>query len=326
MSEDGARATTRSLPLAVRAPAKINLGLFVGPPRADGRHELASVMQSISLADTLTLREMRDGSGGDRVVCPGVAGPPERNLAASALAAFRVASGWRAPALELTIDKHVPVAAGLGGGSGDAAATLRLLAAAAGLGDEQLLLELACELGADVPAQVRPGRWLAGGAGERLHALPQPRTPFGVLVLPAAAALSTAAVYTQADRIRAPRSAAELNERHDALARELAAGAPLPAAELLHNDLQDAARALCPEIDAALAQARSAGADAALVSGSGPTVLGLFAGTDGYERARAAADGLRAERQAAGVPEPLAAAPVDERFATVEDASRRVRA
>jgi 4-diphosphocytidyl-2-C-methyl-D-erythritol kinase len=325
-SEAGAHALSRSLPLAVRAPAKINLGLFVGPSRDDGRHELVSVMQSISLADTLTLREAPAGSGGDLVVCPGVAGPPERNLAASALAAFRAATGWRAPALELSIDKRVPVAAGLGGGSGDAAATLRLAAAASGLGDEQLLLELARELGADVPAQVRPGRWLAGGAGERLHALPQPRTPFGVLVLPAAAALSTAAVYAQADRSAAPRSAAELAERHDALARELAEGAPLPTAELLGNDLQDAARALCPEIDAALAHGRAAGADVALLSGSGPTVLGLFAEADGCERARAAAEGLRAERQGAGLPAALAAAPVDERFAAVEDASSRVSA
>ena len=103
----------------------------------------------------------------------------------------------------------MPVAAGLGGGSGDAAAALRLAAAASGLGDERLLLELAAELGADVPAQVRPGRWLASGAGERLQALPDPSAPFGVLVLPVAARLSTAAVYEQADRMgiaRAPGS------------------------------------------------------------------------------------------------------------------------
>ncbi|HUB76391.1 MAG TPA: hypothetical protein VL977_05005 [Solirubrobacteraceae bacterium] len=315
-----------SLPLLARAPAKINLGLFVGPPRADGRHELVSAMQSISLADTLTLREAPVGSAGDLVVCPGVAGPPEHTLAASALAAFRAATGWAGPALELTIDKHVPVAAGLGGGSGDAAAALRLAAAASGLGDERLLLELARELGADVPTQVRPGRWLASGAGERLHPLPQPRASFGVLVLPAAVALSTAAVYAQADRLRTGRSAVELAERHGALARALAEGAPLPPAALLGNDLQDAARALCREIDAALAQARGAGADVALLSGSGPTVLGLFAGADGRERAQVAAAALSAERRASGAPAAFAAAPVDERFAAVESAPRAARA
>ena len=244
------------------------------------------------------------------MVCPGVPGPPEQNLAAAALAAFRAATGWAAAPLELRIDKRVPVAAGLGGGSGDAAAALRLAAAASGLGEQALLLELARGLGADVPAQVRPGRWLARGAGELLHALPEPRAPFGVLVLPAAAALSTAAVYAQADRIGAARGADELQELHGALARELADGAALPAADLLANDLQDAARALCPEIDAALAQARGAGADVALLSGSGPTVLGLFAGPDGPARARAAAAGLAGERAAAGLPAALAAEPV----------------
>ncbi len=300
----------RGLPLHASAPAKINLGLFLGPVRPDGRHELVSVMQSITLADELTLRVAPHGEDGDLVVCPGVPGPPEQNLATAALAAFRAATGWAAAPLELRIDKRVPVAAGLGGGSGDAAATLRLAAAASGLGDEALLRELACGLGADVPAQVRPGRWLARGAGELLHELPAPRAPFGVLVLPAAAALSTAAVYAQADRIGAARGAGELEELHAALARELADGAALPAADLLANDLQDAARALCPAIDVALAQARAAGADVALVSGSGPTVLGLFAGPDGPARAAAAAAGLAGDRAAAGLPAALAAEPV----------------
>jgi 4-diphosphocytidyl-2-C-methyl-D-erythritol kinase len=323
----GGRSSAGVQPLALRAlaPAKINLGLFVGPPREDGRHELVSVMQSISLADELTLRWAPAGSAGDRVVCPGVAGPPEYNLAARALAAFRAATGWNAPPLELHIDKRVPVAAGLGGGSGDAAAALRLAAAASGLGDEALLLELARGLGADVPAQVRPGRWLARGAGEQLHPLREPRAPLGIVVLPAAPALSTAAVYTQFDRLQAPRAAAELEERHAALARELADGAVLPAAELLGNDLQDAARALCPEIDVALAQARAAGADLALVSGSGPTVLGLFAGREGPARAREAVASLLAERRAVGAPAGLAAQPAGERFAVVEREARRAR-
>ena len=302
--------TEGRLPLRESAPAKINLGLFLGPTRADARHELVSVMQSITLADELTLCAAPTGAGGDVVLCPGVPGPPEQNLAAAALAAFRAATGWAAAPLELRIDKRVPVAAGLGGGSGDAAAALRLAAVASGLGDETLLRELARGLGADVPAQVRPGRWLARGAGELLHELPAPRASFGVLVLPAAAALSTAAVYAQADRIGAARGAGELEELHAALARELADGAALPAADLLANDLQDAARALCPAIDAALAQARAAGADVALLSGSGPTVLGLFAGPDGSARAAAAASGLGAARTAAALPAALAAEPV----------------
>jgi 4-diphosphocytidyl-2-C-methyl-D-erythritol kinase len=292
-----------TLPLHSLAPAKINLGLFVGPTRADGRHELTTVMQSITLADELTLSTAPDpDAGGDVVVCPGVPGPPAENLAAAALAAFRAATGWGAPPLQLHIVKRVPVAAGLGGGSGDAAAALRLAAAASGLGDGKLLEELACMLGADVPAQVRPGRWLARGAGELLRALPDPVVPLGVLVLPIARALSTGDVYAQADRMGLARERAEIEDAHRAFADALMDGAPLPPAELLHNDLESAARMLCPEIDAALLEARATEADAALLSGSGPTVLGLFAGSRGPARARAATRAL-AER----VPGPLAA-------------------
>jgi 4-diphosphocytidyl-2-C-methyl-D-erythritol kinase len=300
-----------SLPLRALAPAKINLGLFLGPVREDGRHELATVMQSISLADELTLQAAPDPHvEGDVVVCPEVPGPPAENLAAVALAAFRAATGWDAPPLVLSIRKQVPLAAGLGGGSGDAAAALRLAAAASGLGDEDLLEELARTLGADVPAQVQPGRWLARGAGELLEALPDPVVPLGVLVLPIARALSTAAVYAQADRMGLARERAELEEHARALADALADGSPLPPAELLHNDLEDAARVLCPEIDAALEEARAAGAEAALVSGSGPTVLGLFGGSRGPARVRAATRAL-SER----APAPLAAEPVTGRFA-----------
>ncbi len=332
----GRSAEPRGAPLRARAPAKINLGLFVGPVRADGRHELVTVMQSISLADELTLREAwsagdggdegvgrdegvggGDGGGGpDRVVCPGV--PASQNLAAAALAAFRAATGWEAPPLELAIDKRVPVAAGLGGGSGDAAAALRLAARASGLGDGALLAGLARGLGADVPAQVRPGRWLAGGAGELLSELPAPRPPFGVLVLPIARALSTAEVYAQADRIGCARGRCELSDLHRELARALAGGAALPPQRLLGNDLQRAALSLCPEIEPALARARAAGAEVALVSGSGPTVLGLFAGPDGPRRAREAAHELAGERATSSDRwAPVAAEPVGEDFAAV---------
>lgn len=306
-----------ALPLHALAPAKINLGLFLGPVRADGRHELTTVMQSISLADELTLQASPDpDAGSDVVVCPGLEDPPAQptppaeNLAATALAAFRVATGWDASPLQLHILKRVPVAAGLGGGSGDAAATLRLAATASGLGDNDLLEELARTLGADVPAQLQPGRWLARGAGELLRALPDPVVPLGVLVLPIARPLSTADVYAQADRMGLARERAELEDAHRALLDALADGSPLPPAELLHNDLEAAARALCPEIDAALVEVRETDADTALVSGSGPTVLGLFAGSRGPARARAATRAL-AER----VPAPLAAEAVMASFA-----------
>jgi 4-diphosphocytidyl-2-C-methyl-D-erythritol kinase len=248
------------------APAKINLSLYLGPPRADGRHELLSVMQSITLCDEL---EMADGER-DEVRCAAIAGP---NLAAAALAAFRSATGWDGPGQRIEIVKRIPVAAGMGGGSADAAATLRLLARRSGLGDAGLLHELACGLGSDVAGQLLPGRVLVGGAGERVEPLPDP-APFGVLVLPSQAMLATAAVYREADRLGLPRSA-----------RQLAALDPLAGVAV--NDLETAARSLEPSITAALEHAREAGARQALVCGSGPTVIGLF--DDPLEASRAAA-------------------------------------
>jgi 4-diphosphocytidyl-2-C-methyl-D-erythritol kinase len=300
--------TLPRLPLRAAAPAKINLGLFVGPVRADGRHELVSVMQSISLADELTLEVAPEGAAGDEVVCPGVAGPSAENLAARALTLFRAATGWDAPQLLLRIDKRIPVAAGLGGGSADAAAALRMCAHASGLAEEALLLELAGELGADVPAQVRPGRWLASGVGERLEALPDPVRAFGVLVLPLPCELSTAAVYAAADRLGRLRDHAFLEGRRRALHGALDLGVALPGdSELLGNDLQPAARSLCPAIDEALAQACDAGADVALLSGSGPTVIGLFARANGLAAAERAVAALAGREPAAVAAFPVGA-------------------
>src|SRR5438034_5479213 len=121
--------------LRALAPAKTNLGLFVGPVRAqDGRHELVTVMQSISLADELELAPAAEGVSHDEVVAPLVPGPAAENLAGLALRAFRAATGWAHPPLRLEVRKRIPVAAGLGGGSADAACALRLCAAASGLG------------------------------------------------------------------------------------------------------------------------------------------------------------------------------------------------
>ena len=302
------------------APAKVNLGLFLGPTRAvDGRHELVSVMQSISLADELTLEPAPAGVVEDEVLCPGVPEVGEGNLAALALRAFREATGWSAPALRLRIDKRIPVAAGLGGGSADAAATLRLARHASGLGDARLALEIATALGADVPAQLSPGRWLAGGAGERLQPLPDPRSDFGVLLLPAAEGLSTAAVYAEADRLGLARTTGELERRRHELAAALEHGAPLPrASELLHNDLQRAAVSLRPDIAPALREAREAGADVELLSGSGPTALGLFAGAGRSPQSGRALARLAAETFAGRVPAALDAHPVDASFGSVE--------
>jgi 4-diphosphocytidyl-2-C-methyl-D-erythritol kinase len=278
------------------APAKINLGLFIGPSRPhDGRHELVTVMQSISLADELTLESAPAGVTEDEVLCPGVPGAPADNLAVAALRSFRARTGWDAPALRLHIAKRIPVAAGLGGGSADAAAALRLASRASGLGDEALLCELGADLGADVPAQVSPGCWLATGAGERLQELSGPEAALRLLVLPLAAGLSTGEVYAEADRLGLARTREALEDRREALqsawGKADQGGPSSIAGELLHNDLQRAAVSLYPEIVGALDRVREAGARTALVSGSGPTVVGLFPGDSD---ARASTRGITA--------------------------------
>jgi 4-diphosphocytidyl-2-C-methyl-D-erythritol kinase len=299
------------------APAKVNLGLFLGPARArDAKHEVVTVMQSISLADEVKLERAPDGAGGDEVICPGVPGPASENLAAAALSAFRAATAWEAQPLRVSILKRIPVAAGLGGGSADAAAVLRLAMHASGLGDEPLLRALAADLGADVPAQVAPGRWIATGAGELLFRLPEPSPPLELLVMPLAVELSTAAVYGEADRLGLARAPGELAARADALQAALGRGTPLPAArELLGNDLQAAALALCPQIAGALSDMRRAGAEEVLVSGSGPTVVGLFAlGAPGSPATAAASLAGRS-------PAPILARSVDRAFAAVASAT-----
>jgi 4-diphosphocytidyl-2-C-methyl-D-erythritol kinase len=296
------------------APGKTNLCLLLGGTRADGLHELVSVIEPLSLADELTLEPLPGGAlvaaapgsgdmgcaaGEDEVVCVGVEGP---NLAREALALYRAASGWEGPPLRLTIVKRVPVAAGMGGGSGDAAAALRLAAHAAGRPGDPLIAQLAPRLGADVPSQLAPGAVLVGGAGEDVRPLPSLR-PHGVLVLPSPHALSTPDVFREADRLGLPRAADELAARRAELLAALAPasapdGEPSPTADrpppvlpldLLVNDLEPAARSLCPSIDDALAAARATGADHALVSGSGPTVVAIFDGPEGAAAAETAA-------------------------------------
>jgi 4-diphosphocytidyl-2-C-methyl-D-erythritol kinase len=264
--------------LTARAPGKVNLSLYVGAPREDGLHPLVSLVQSVSLADELTLEPIPGER--DEVVCEGVEGP---NLAGAALQAFREATGWDGPAQRLTIVKHVPVAAGMGGGSGDAAAALRLAAHAAGGADPKLLLRLAAGLGADVSSQVIPGRTVMTGAGEHVEGLPDPE-PFGLLIAPSSHALSTPAVYREFDRVCRARTSAELEEVD---------------AHRVHNDLQPAAISLCPPIAVALEEMTARGATHALISGSGPTVFGLFP-TPGAARAAATPGTIPAEPVGAG--------------------------
>jgi len=259
------------------AAAKINLCLLLGGTRDDGRHEVVTLFESVTLADTLTVSVAES----DTVVCAGVPGP---NLVADAIAGLR-AAGWAAPPLRIEIDKRIPVAAGMGGGSADAAALLRHASDWAPVPGIDLTA-LAARLGADVPSQLRPGMVLGTGAGEVLTAVPEPPA-HAVLVLPQDFGLATSDVYREADLLGLGRSRQELAAGAVALMAGHTSGL------LGVNDLQPAALSLRPEIADALAAARAAGAERALVCGSGPTVIGLYSGADGRDRAQQAAVALR---------------------------------
>jgi 4-diphosphocytidyl-2-C-methyl-D-erythritol kinase len=267
------------------ARAKVNLCLFVGPSRADRRHEVVTLMDSLDLCDDVTLEVGPRGLRSDEVICPGVDGT---NLAALALRAFRSRTGWDGPPVRLRIDKRIPVAGGMAGGSADAAAALRLAAEAAGFNDRRRLEDIAAELGADVPSQVRGGLVLATGEGSRLRPLPL-ALDYAAVVLPVDAELPAGDVYAEADRLGIPRDPLGLAR---SLTRLQAAISAETVLDHVHNDLQDAARSLCPGIDEALEAAINAGADHALVSGSGPTVVALFIEIGHRERAAMAHETL----------------------------------
>jgi 4-diphosphocytidyl-2-C-methyl-D-erythritol kinase len=259
--------------MQIHAPAKLNLCLYLGPRREDGLHELCSLFEPLALGDPIEVCEAER----DEVICPGVEG---ENLAARALTALRE-GGWRHPPIEIEIEKRIPVAAGLGGGSADAAAVLRLAA-----GEIAGLEEIAAGLGADVPSQLVPALALVRGAGEKVELLPDP-APHAVVLLPDGGGLGTAEVFAEADRLGLGRDADELDALADRLGAAAGAGAsPLFYPELLVNDLEPAARSLRPAIGDAIDALRAAGAPHALLTGSGPTAFGLF---ESLAAARAAA-------------------------------------
>lgn len=280
--------------ITILAPAKVNLCLFLGQVRADGRHELVTLFESVSLADELSVSR----ADRDEVVCPGVEGP---NLVAAAVERLR-AGGWNGPPIRVEIDKRIPVAGGMAGGSADAAALLRAAAMLAPA-NPLTVSAIARDLGADVPSQLAPGLSLGTGAGEIIEPLaPLPAHAFVVVPMPHA--LSTAEVYRQADRLGLARSAANLASCRGEVDAAARAGEPLPE-HLLTNDLAAAAFSLCAPIGAALEAVERRGAATSMVSGSGPTVVGLFWGVDAKERAAEAASALQSS-----YPGALAAAPV----------------
>lgn len=250
--------------ITASAPAKINLALVVGPTRPDGLHEVVTILQRVELADTVSLESAPDLR---------VEGFADDTIVRAALVAVAAASGvephWRA-----RIEKRVPVAAGLGGGSSDAATALRLAAELLGNPlSPGTLHELARSLGADVPFFLEPGPKLGSGDGTTLEPLELPQAYAVVLLLPhGETKRSTGEIYSRYD------GAEGFADRRAAVLAVAAAGRGADLAALPANDLARSPYA---------AVLRGLGAFRADVSGAGPTVYGLFAERAAAERAAA---------------------------------------
>lgn len=266
--------------LEARAPAKVNLGLRIRALREDGYHELESVFVPLDLADRLALRVTASAaprvslvlSGQDSGVPPG-----EPNLAVRAARAF-LAEATLSQSVEIFLEKRIPVGAGLGGGSSDAGAVLRLLSGnfPDALPAAELSL-LARSLGADVPFFLDPRPARVSGVGERISPLPG-FPALALLLLNPGVALPTSEVYRAFDAL-VP----------DPGARG-AAASPGRSGEVaglcLDNDLEPAALRLCPELLRLRGQLEELGAQAIGMSGSGPTLFGVFPTAAAAERAR----------------------------------------
>jgi 4-diphosphocytidyl-2-C-methyl-D-erythritol kinase len=257
----------------VRVPAKVNLGLAVGGPRPDGYHELATVFHAVSLYDDVTATPADrigvtvTGPQGDLVPTDG------SNLAVRAALLVAERAGIDA-GVHLHVHKDIPVAGGMAGGSADAAAALLACDALwhAGLTKAQLL-ELAVELGSDVPFALVGGTAIGTGRGERLTPALARGIHHWVIAL-SEGGLSTPAVYAETDRLRAGRVLPEPRVP-DRLMQALRSGEAKALGAALCNDLQPAAVSLDPGLERTLEVGLEAGALGGVVSGSGPSVAFL---------------------------------------------------
>lgn len=276
----------------VAAPAKLNLTLEIVGRRADGYHLLESVMQSIDIADVVTVTaaapddiategDVANGGGGPN----GMAVPEgEGNLAARATAAFRAAAAETLgsekaaalPPLRIRIDKRIPVAAGLGGGSADAAAALVAANELWGLHwSRERLAEIGVTVGADVPFCIYGGTATARGIGERLTPVSGVDTArWAGVVLNPGFAVSTEAVYRAYSETVGSDAGSEPG-RAAAMAKALQRGDVRAAGGLLYNALDPVTTKLHPEVGELRRRALRAGAMGAVMCGSGPSVFAL---------------------------------------------------
>ena len=260
----------------VRAPAKINLHLSVGPLRRDGYHDVATAYHAVSLHDEVIASDS-DGlavsvSAGTGVPVEDVPQDPSNLAAAAAMVLARHVG--RSPDVALHITKGIPVAGGMAGGSADAAAALVACDALWGTGlSRGELSTLAAQVGSDVPFSLTGGTAIGTGRGEVLAPV-LARGRFQWVAALADGGLSTPDVYAECDRLREGHEVPEPRVG-PALMAALRAGDADALGAALHNDLEDAACSLRPALRQTLGTGRDAGALGAVVSGSGPTVVFL---------------------------------------------------
>lgn len=255
------------------APGKLNLSLLVGPPQDEGYHPLESLVQTIEWCDLLEV-EPRDDVGLDLEV-DGADLDGEQNLVASA---FNEAGIDR---LSIRLDKRLPVAAGLGGGSSDAAAALL---AASDLRADVKPMELAPRIGADVALFLSGGTQMMRGFGEQLESL-QPLSGFAVAVVVPDYSLSSTAVYERWDRMEGPVGQA-IPDR--ALPPVLRGRIPI------RNDLEPAAIDIRPELGDFMGDVRALWGGPVMLTGSGPACFGLFGDVSEATGAAMSVPGTRA--------------------------------
>ncbi|WP_156915812.1 4-(cytidine 5'-diphospho)-2-C-methyl-D-erythritol kinase [Desulfatirhabdium butyrativorans] len=252
--------------LELRSPAKINLFLAVHGKRTDGYHELSSLMCCVDLWDEITC--VFQGTG-IRVTCDELSVPQdEGNLAAKAAATFMAHAGVPQFGLRMRIQKRIPVGAGLGGGSSNAAIVLRGLNHYFGQPlPASRLLQLAATLGSDVPFFLDPVPAIATGRGEKLSKF-EYLSPFPVILVNPGFSISTAWVYGNLKL--------GLTNCEQKLKKIPLNGRAFDPAHQLCNDLESVMESVYPEIGFIKAMLLEAGAAGALMSGSGSTVFGVF--------------------------------------------------
>jgi len=271
-------STSAKVSVTVRVPAKVNLQLSVGPREADGFHNLVTVFQAISIYDDVTVTKTASGSGitiaitGDHTH-----GVPADATNLAAKAAALIADEYEFAAdIHIEVNKSIPVAGGMAGGSADAAAVIVGLNELYNLEmSREEMLEFGSQLGSDVPFMITGGTAIGQGRGDQLTAALSRGTYHWVLAL-STVGLSTPAVYQECDRLRAGLDIAA-PQTSDALMQSLLAADPKAVGQALQNDLQSAACSLRPALTLVLDVGEEYGALGAIVSGSGPTVAFLVA-------------------------------------------------